>query len=298
MEQAALLAAIAAHPEEDTPRLAYADWLDEHAGDTPDPAAARVRAEFIRVQCELKKYEHLPSSQQQGYAGLYRRQNEILTHHRRDLLGRLGEELTEVAMTRDVVFDRGFLKKLTLDSGLFLKHASPITRFQPLPEVTVVEPAWWRSRLFASPDVDVITSLQLSPDEPFPEDLVPATLPLLLTESAGWQRLRDLSIEGCWITDEGLGILSRARNLPALTDLNLSSNEISDQGVRLLVASPPWPRLRHLVLDYNPISDEGAFALADAPPTAIRFLNVRGTAIGNAGRQRLLRRKGWNVALF
>ena len=42
---AALEAAIIAHPDEDTPRLVYADWLDEH-GD-PD------RAAFIRVQCRL-----------------------------------------------------------------------------------------------------------------------------------------------------------------------------------------------------------------------------------------------------
>ena len=41
----ALEAAIIAHADEDTPRLAYADWLDEH-GD-PD------RAAFIRVQCRL-----------------------------------------------------------------------------------------------------------------------------------------------------------------------------------------------------------------------------------------------------
>jgi uncharacterized protein (TIGR02996 family) len=40
----ALLAAIIAEPEDDTPRLVYADWLDEHA--RPE------RAEFIRVQCE------------------------------------------------------------------------------------------------------------------------------------------------------------------------------------------------------------------------------------------------------
>src|SRR5262245_2593359 len=41
------LAAIRAAPDDDTPRLVYADWLDEH-GD-PD------RAEFIRVQVELAR---------------------------------------------------------------------------------------------------------------------------------------------------------------------------------------------------------------------------------------------------
>jgi uncharacterized protein (TIGR02996 family) len=45
---AALLAAIVAHPDEDTPRLMYADWLDE--------SGEGARAEFIRVQCELAKH--------------------------------------------------------------------------------------------------------------------------------------------------------------------------------------------------------------------------------------------------
>ncbi|QJW95014.1 TIGR02996 domain-containing protein [Frigoriglobus tundricola] len=47
-DRAALLAAICAHPDEDTPRLAYADWLDEHADTVPAPAAARAHAQFIR----------------------------------------------------------------------------------------------------------------------------------------------------------------------------------------------------------------------------------------------------------
>src|SRR5688572_22396814 len=91
--EVALLAAIAAHAAEDTPRLAYADWLDDHAADLPNPAAARIRAEFIRVQCEIRKYEHLSSTELQGYADLYRRQDAFLTHHRVDLLGPLGADL-------------------------------------------------------------------------------------------------------------------------------------------------------------------------------------------------------------
>jgi uncharacterized protein (TIGR02996 family) len=43
----ALFAAILAHPDEDTPRLAFADWLEEH-GDAPYAA-------FIRKQIELAK---------------------------------------------------------------------------------------------------------------------------------------------------------------------------------------------------------------------------------------------------
>ncbi len=44
-EALALYQAILADPDDDTPRLVYADWLDEH--DQP------ARAEFIRLQCRL-----------------------------------------------------------------------------------------------------------------------------------------------------------------------------------------------------------------------------------------------------
>ncbi|MCE9564828.1 MAG: TIGR02996 domain-containing protein [Planctomycetes bacterium] len=55
-EGAALLKAICDNPEEDTPRLVYADWLDEQGGD-----ANVARAEFIRIQVaeEAKGEVHL-----------------------------------------------------------------------------------------------------------------------------------------------------------------------------------------------------------------------------------------------
>src|SRR5262249_13693537 len=46
----ALVRAIAEQPEEDTPRLALADWLDEQGGE-----ANVARAEFIRIQVELAR---------------------------------------------------------------------------------------------------------------------------------------------------------------------------------------------------------------------------------------------------
>ena len=39
----AFLLAILEEPQDDTPRLVYSDWLDEHGDGT--------RAEFIRMQC-------------------------------------------------------------------------------------------------------------------------------------------------------------------------------------------------------------------------------------------------------
>jgi uncharacterized protein (TIGR02996 family) len=47
-----LLRAILAEPDEDTPRLMYADWLEEKGGS--------ARAEFVRVQCELAGLKEPP----------------------------------------------------------------------------------------------------------------------------------------------------------------------------------------------------------------------------------------------
>lgn len=54
-EQAALLKAITAQADDDTPRLVFADWLDENKPNRrPSPAAGpSARAEFIRIQCRL-----------------------------------------------------------------------------------------------------------------------------------------------------------------------------------------------------------------------------------------------------
>jgi uncharacterized protein (TIGR02996 family) len=43
----AFLADIVEHPDDDTPRLVYADWLEDHGEE--------AQAEFIRVRCELAR---------------------------------------------------------------------------------------------------------------------------------------------------------------------------------------------------------------------------------------------------
>jgi uncharacterized protein (TIGR02996 family) len=294
--QAALLAAIADRPGDETPRLAYADWLDDHAGDLPDPDAARARADFIRVQCGVARLDHVPRAELQAYIDLYRRQDEHLTHHRRALLGPLADELGP----HDAAFDRGFVTELRLDAPAFVRHAEAIAALAPRPAVVVSGMARHLDLLSGVSHLfPVVTAANMQSSRwPEPEPLSPDDVSSVFVESGPWDGLRELNLEGCRIGDKGLSRLVGQAPLPVVTHLDVSGNEISDAGVQGLVASPLWPRLRWLVLGANPVSDEGAFALADAPPTAIEYLNLKYTGLTRHGQQSVLRRKGWKVDLF
>lgn len=69
MSASELLATVLDRPEDDTPRLVYADWLEEH-DDQP-------RAEFIRTQCELERL----SPGDPRYPALEQRADDLLIQH-------------------------------------------------------------------------------------------------------------------------------------------------------------------------------------------------------------------------
>ena len=69
-DEDALLNGIAATPADDLPRLVYADWLEDHGQD--------IRAEFIRIQCEIARLEVGPRAIIDRNVHLWRRQQELL----------------------------------------------------------------------------------------------------------------------------------------------------------------------------------------------------------------------------
>lgn len=96
-DEAALLHAIHANPDDDTPRLVYADWLDENG--QPE------RAEFIRLQVRL---DAIPSwnDERERIRG---RESELLRAHRAAGAAELGIFDLEKF---DIRFERGFLEVL------------------------------------------------------------------------------------------------------------------------------------------------------------------------------------------
>ena len=87
MSDAAFLRAILEDPDDDTSRLVYADWLDEH-GD-PD------RAEFIRVQCALARM----AEDEDGRWELQARERQLLWRHGKGWAGPLRRLVTTVLLS-------------------------------------------------------------------------------------------------------------------------------------------------------------------------------------------------------
>src|SRR5262252_3159682 len=111
-------------PDDDVPRLVYADWLDEHG----DPA----RAEFIRLQCQFdQKEEVYPRARL-----LSQREEELLETNRERFLGPLAglflkPDLSPVP-NRSHRFRRGFVEYVYLTRKEFLDRADILFRVTPL----------------------------------------------------------------------------------------------------------------------------------------------------------------------
>src|SRR5215469_11329163 len=112
MTDDAFVQAILANPEDDAPRLIFADWLDERG----DP-----RGDFIRVQCQLAR----TTTDDPAKQALLRREYELLAEWEavwaRALIGRV----------RRWQFRRGFVEQVKLTCRQFLAEADTLFRLAP-----------------------------------------------------------------------------------------------------------------------------------------------------------------------
>jgi uncharacterized protein (TIGR02996 family) len=233
----ALLAAIAAHPDDDTPRLVYADWLDEHndpgpAGRASSPGGAgpgtnAIRAEFIRVQVAVHRLEARPAEEQREHVHLWRRQQELLDNHRRDLLGPIADEMHAL----DAVFERGFLSQVQLSAPAFLKNARSVAALRPAPRVRLECTGEVQlAAVVACAEAACVESLALSGS-------VPARLYADLGNARHFARLEVLRVRYGQLGDTELAVLANGVGLPRLSELDLEAAYVTDAGLRALVAS-------------------------------------------------------------
>jgi uncharacterized protein (TIGR02996 family) len=316
----AFLQAIRDEPEDDTHRLVYADWLQDHGDE--------VRAEFIRVQCELAWLSRKDARR----PDLERRERELLMKRRDTWLG----PLKKVLRYDHCTFRRGFPEDLTLRPKAILDFAEELDRRVPAGQVKLYgmygEPAlqaiasgpplpWLTGLELDGTDAGLrvvseaaslpnLVEMKLSPGlftsagiqalvrSPHRGKLRRLSLPLwrigdrptypptaeLLAEPGVPFRLQSLSLYGHNVKDEGVALLATAPHLAEVKELELTANGIGDPGAAALASSPYLRGLSGLDLLNNRLTSTAVRALVEAPLLdGIRHLILGINKIGDKG---------------
>jgi uncharacterized protein (TIGR02996 family) len=269
---------ITAEPDDDTPRLIYADWLEEH-GDAD-------RAEFIRVQIERTSLPKWDARQ----VRLRLRERELLALHK----GRWMAELPDI---KGVVWDefrRGFVATAAFARVTVLRErADECWAAAPIEAVSVPWPRK-RERCHTIAPIAGLRELLICGSLGDPAEVGQlANAPLLST-------LRVLAIPKANLGAAAFVLLTSSPHLGSLKALRLPGNAIGNGGVDALTGAASLDSLEELDLSemdsYSSYGEDpiiealGAEALAGWPGMGrIRSLNLSGSSFGQDGLRALLR---------
>jgi uncharacterized protein (TIGR02996 family) len=248
----AFLQDILEHPDDDAPRLIYADWLDDH--DDPD------RAEFIRAQCALAGME---DDDERRWALLAREQALLWAH---------GKEWARPVrhLVKRWRFRRGFVEGVALSADAFLRHAEELLSVAPIRQVRLSHMTDRLYDLARCAHLGRLTGLDLRHCDGLLNDRI---CPLLVSPYV--TGLRSLGLRGTGLcTGGGLWTLAQCQRLAGLEALDLGDyrrdailgrrrfrpegldvwrghghgNAVDERAMRALVESPHLTRLRSLGL--------------------------------------------------
>jgi uncharacterized protein (TIGR02996 family) len=208
------MADILAHPDDDAPRLIFADWLEENSN-----AAGRDRAQFIRLQVELARY---PESER--FAFLVGRERGLLVQYRQAWLAELPGWARQHCH-----FERGFVVAVYCKSIDFVERGEQLFSAAPVRRVTLVQAQGVFTRLVACPLLAHLASLDLRAAS-LGDDEVQA---LAACPHLGSLTALDLSYNA--IFSRGAEALAASKRWPRLTSLRLRGcNEIGSRAVESL----------------------------------------------------------------
>jgi uncharacterized protein (TIGR02996 family) len=284
-DDAAFLSAILDRPDDDLPRLVYADYLDER-GDAD-------RAEFIRVQCELAA---LPYGDRQR-PSLEARESELLAANR--------ARWVVPGVRGSQQFRRGFVEVYGASPDELIAAADRLFAVAPIRELRIVVLGHRAEELARIPWLDRIVSLDLSNNITF------APVHHLLT-AATFPRLRKLVLRNVPIWADGFTSLGQTSVAHHLESLDLSGCPFPETGVpederilRALAGSAGFVNLSTLIAAsdglpaHNCMKIDGVTAIAESPfLNRLRVLDVSHHAIGDVGIGILVRSRNaatWEV---
>jgi uncharacterized protein (TIGR02996 family) len=243
-DEFALLAAIRAHPEEDTPRLVYADWLDEQGGESNTD-----RAEYIRLEIDFARaFPEKRWSKAKDEAR--KRPRQLFAKHCRDwypeLYGRKnilrgGRAYPSVA--------RGFPYRLLCQSAKLLDIGERVMQLAP---ITVVG--------FRSFDDGALRRLVRSP----------------------WVRgVRDLNLDS-YSNAPDWTPLADCPYFPELTEIVPYGGYLNKAGAARIAAANPFPKLRRFSVSMSIDGDALTALFGGKAFRGLRELQLSGAESGKA----------------
>jgi len=294
----AFLRAILADPDDDAPRLIYADWLDEN-GDAD-------RAEFIRLQVQLARLSHSDPD----WGPLSARSHELKQARYMEWLN----QLPQFDGVHWEIFDRGFISAARFDGpDAYFNNAVKVFEAAPINELRFHQFTWPNAvRLAESKHLRHVCTLDFHDGNrvanngieglmksPHLVNLISLNLSRNSLGSAGVRAiamapyvrsLRKLTLDRNDLYDDALRFLSESPNSSQLQSLDLDYTRVGADGVKSLAASKYIRQLRVIQLNGNSIGDEGLTALADSDVMAkVHTLYLEGNHIGDAGIMALTR---------
>jgi uncharacterized protein (TIGR02996 family) len=249
-EAEAFLQRIRAYPDDDAPRLVFADWLDEQG----DPRGA-----FIRVQLALAQLDREIAAagdrpprpeREELRANLRAREQALLDAHVAEWTSPFRRFATRPR------FHRGFVEEVNVDAHNFVRHAPELFTAGPLRHIYLLDIGGTLPAVLQSPLLSRLSALTIHASHAG-ESLARA---VAASEHLGGLKRLDLS-RNRFEHDAALHLASSTA-LARLEELDLRENELGEGGARALAASPHLSALRNLELCGNRLGPAGAEALA------------------------------------
>lgn len=246
---------IRAYPDDDVPRLIFADWLDDQARWLPPTQreAAIARAEFVRIQIALAQ---LTDDDPTPATALDLPDRLRLQIAERNLLDAYGAEWRAPfhGLATGPEFHRGFVEEVKIEARQYLRHAHELFAAGPIRHIHLL---------------DIGSHLQA------------------VFQSSYLGRLRALTV---WAQHAGERLARAVARCPHLSDLrvlNLGRNRLGDDAADQLAAAPGLAGLEELDLSENDVGETGARVLAASHLTNLRRLELRHNQVGPGGAEAL-----------
>jgi uncharacterized protein (TIGR02996 family) len=221
----ALLQAVLDAPDDDLPRLVFADWLDEN-GESDRADFIRAQIEFSRTPEDSPRFEQL--------------RQQATTWPRTIRQAGWLKEVPGWARHR-AEFRRGFVEHVVCTAASFARRGARLFDNAPVRSVVLTAFSKQVGLVAQASHTSRLRALTLNAER-YEERPTPAEIQQL-ANSSHVGNLKTLNLVGNWLGGPETERLTASSGFPQLHTLELGRNYLGHNGVEQLLA---WPELKHV----------------------------------------------------